>query len=292
MIIAAIFILCLASAQIAGGDLRRLAHVRLRGGSVALGAVAVQVVVITIAPGGDHTLHAAVHIGTYAAAGWFVWMNRRFPFFRLVALGGVLNLAAIVVNGGVMPASHDALATAGLLPKDGDFYNSSALAHPHLLALGDIFAIPKGIPLANVFSFGDLIIAVAGLLLVHHVADSRLAVWLHAPGPSTDLGRELDAAAGRGWRPDYGDLRSVVADAVKASPRFYEDEIAPNWDRADRDRRRTQADAFSTLAREAQAYPETPEQIQALLTTKAAVLTWAVERDASPAASRSTGLRL
>jgi hypothetical protein len=278
MIIAAIFVLGLLSARLAGGELRRLGHVRLRGTGAAIGALLVQIVVITIAPGGDAGIHAALHLSTYAVAGWFVWVNRKVPWFRLVAVGGVLNVAAIVANGGVMPASRSALVEAGLLPTNGDFYNSTVLSHPRLSFLGDVFALPSSWPLANVFSLGDVLIVVAGLLALHDLADSRLAFRASRSPVATDgLGRLLDRAAGRRWDPAYCDLRSVVSQALGVDGDFYTAEIEPNWDRADRGRRIERTRSFRSLADEARG-ADVPPPLQALLATKAGVLQWASAR--------------
>lgn len=47
------------------------------------------------------------------------------------------------------------------------FTNSGPLEAPRLWFLGDIFAIPSGFPLANVFSVGDvLILAGVGLAAI------------------------------------------------------------------------------------------------------------------------------
>jgi uncharacterized protein DUF5317 len=63
----------------------------------------------------------------------------------------------------VMPTTDDAVRTAGLASEEG-FSNSAVLADPALAPLTDIFAIPAGLPLANVFSIGDVLIAV-GLIV-------------------------------------------------------------------------------------------------------------------------------
>ena len=76
----------------------------------------------------------------------------------LVALGAVANLAAITANAGFMPASAEALATAGLPP--GDHLNSVVVASPALQPLTDIYAIPASLPMANVFSVGDVLVAI------------------------------------------------------------------------------------------------------------------------------------
>jgi hypothetical protein len=141
-----------------GGDPRRLADVRLRLGALSAIAVVVQVVLFTLMPGGSTSLHVWAHLTTYVIALVFVIANIRIPGLWIIGLGGASNALAIGANGGVMPASEEAVHAAGLHRHAG-FVNSGALAHPHLSFLGDIFAIPARLPLHNVFSIGDLFIA-------------------------------------------------------------------------------------------------------------------------------------
>jgi hypothetical protein len=99
-----------------------------------------------------------------------VWRNLDIPGLALVLVGGAANLVAIVVNGGYMPVSPDAVAAMGRLPKEG--YSNSRLVDGVVLGpLTDIFAMPTWIPLANVFSIGDALIgmgaAIAGVAAMH-----------------------------------------------------------------------------------------------------------------------------
>ncbi|TMQ15063.1 MAG: hypothetical protein E6J91_13975 [Deltaproteobacteria bacterium] len=84
--------------------------------------------------------------------------NLRLTGVFLVVAGAASNLAAIVANGGVMPASPEALATVGAAI--GAHTNSAVVAHPSVEPLTDIFATPSWVPFANVFSVGDLLIGV------------------------------------------------------------------------------------------------------------------------------------
>jgi hypothetical protein len=88
-----------------------------------------------------------------------VLRNTRITGLPIVAVGATLNLVAIVANGGFMPADPAALAVAGLEPADGPS-NSIVLADPALRPLTDVFALPAWVPLANVFSIGDVLIGV------------------------------------------------------------------------------------------------------------------------------------
>lgn len=114
----------------------------------------------------------------------FLWANRAIPFLWLAALGGALNLMAISVNGGVMPASASALAAAGVEQQPGEFINSAALAHPKLAFVGDVFAVPSSLPISNVYSVGDLMLVLAALLALHTICGSRLAIGRFAAPPA------------------------------------------------------------------------------------------------------------
>ena len=94
-------------------------------------------------------------------------LNRHLPGLSLMVLGLALNTLAITVNGGYMPASPEAWQLAGKAPLDGTLHNSAISTDPRLLFLGDIFAIPSGLPLlSNVFSVGDVLIGLGGFGLI------------------------------------------------------------------------------------------------------------------------------
>ena len=177
MLIGIAFLLCLASVPLARGRLGALGDLRFRRAWLLGLAIAVQVVIVSIIPGtGSPAMHNAVHITTYFLVGAFVIANRRIPWVWLVAVGGASNFAAIVANGGVMPADPDAVAAAGLAVAPDEFVNSGVVAHPHLAFLGDVFAVPASWPVSNVFSVGDVLILVGALLAMHCVCASRMAV--------------------------------------------------------------------------------------------------------------------
>ena len=160
---------CILSVPLTGGDLGRLAGLRLRALWLAPVALAMQVLIVNVVPGGNHAVHVAVHVATYVLIVVFLWINRALAGARVIALGTACNTLAILTNGGVMPASRTAQRLAGLHEGAG-FHNSFAVAHPHLLWLGDIIPVPG--PLPNVLSAGDLIIF-AGMLILLHAACRR-----------------------------------------------------------------------------------------------------------------------
>ncbi|MDQ1423546.1 MAG: hypothetical protein QOD72_1044 [Acidimicrobiaceae bacterium] len=178
ILVVAVFLVTL-SVPLTGGDLRKLRHLRLRGIGFVFGAIGLQLVVTTVAstmlPG---ALAEALHLVSYALAVAFLVVNRRVTGWWILSLGGGLNLVAIAVNHGVMPATTAALHRAGRDVVTDGFSNSNAVAHARLAFLGDVFALPKGVPLANVFSVGDVLL-VLGIGVVLHAA-ARWSVWSKA----------------------------------------------------------------------------------------------------------------
>jgi Family of unknown function (DUF5317) len=174
MILIVLAALCMITVPLTGGSLGRLANLQLRWLWMAPLALALQVVIITIAPGGNAALHAVLHIGTYVLIGLFLWRNRDIRGAPVIGFGALLNTLAIVANAGVMPASLAAQRLAGLSETGGGFHNSAALLHPHLLWLGDIIPVPG--PLPNVLSPGDCIIFAGMLLLLHGTGRDSLPI--------------------------------------------------------------------------------------------------------------------
>lgn len=172
MILIALAALCIISVPLSGGRLVQLADLRLRGLAAPIIALGLQVTLVTILPGGNQQLHADVHIATYALIGMFLFANRHIAGMTMIAAGAAANALAITLNGGVMPASRSAQHMAGLVERGHVFHNSAALAHPHLLWLGDILPVPG--PLPNVLSIGDCAIFLGMLVLLHRASRPRV----------------------------------------------------------------------------------------------------------------------
>ena len=73
-----------------------------------------------------------------------------------------------------MPAWRPALRVAGLAASSPGFLSSTAVSHPRLLLIGDIFAVPSRVPFANVFSLGDVLIVAGISSTILCVGGSRL----------------------------------------------------------------------------------------------------------------------
>jgi hypothetical protein len=177
------FLLLLVTVPVAGGRLSRLSSLHIRGLPFAIAAFAIQIVLVTVVPEGNETLHRIAHLLTYGLVAACILRNLDIRFMWLVLAGGLLNYIAIAANGGVMPASASALRTAGLDVRSGEFANSDLVRNPHVGFLGDVFAIPAGWPGANVFSVGDALMVLGAFLVLHAATGSRLFASRETPRP-------------------------------------------------------------------------------------------------------------
>ena len=173
MFLVAAVVLSGLAVPLCGGRLGAIADLRLRRLWAIYLALGLAVLGIGL-PGLADGLRSLLLVAAYPAGAVFLAANWRVPGVPLAALGAGLNLLAIAANGGVMPASPAALAAAGLPAGGGGFESSAALADPRLALLGDVFAVPAGWPLANVFSVGDVLIGAGLAWGLHRVCGSRL----------------------------------------------------------------------------------------------------------------------
>jgi hypothetical protein len=187
VIIVAASLIGIVAVALTGADLRRLVNLPFRHLWLVWLAIGIQVGVLTLLA--DHvegTLGDLTHLTTYALAMLFVIVNRRVPGVMILGLGAAANLTAIVANGGVMPASAAAWSLAGRATDTG-FSNSLPIGHPRLLFLGDVFALPSGWPLANVFSIGDTLLVLGLIWMV-----SRGCRPIAIVAESFELGEQSD----------------------------------------------------------------------------------------------------
>lgn len=174
MIVVAGLLLAVISVPLAGGHLTRAADIRFRSAWIIGLALLIQVVIISLVPGGGPA-RPILHVGTYVLAATFLLRNRSIRGLWLLLLGAMLNAFVISINGGVMPADPGALRTAGIHPPKAEFANSAPRSGARLSFLGDVLAVPDPLPLHNVFSVGDLLIVLGAGAILHVASDSRLA---------------------------------------------------------------------------------------------------------------------
>lgn len=168
MLVIACVLLGVLLVPLTGGRLSRLAGVTFTDRWLLVVALVAQVVVIEVVSQAAD-IARVVHVATYLLAGAFAVRNRHVPGVVLLGLGAALNAVTITANGGTLPADADALARAGIEPEPGDFVNSGVVDGANLWFLGDVFAWPQPMPLANVFSVGDVLVVAGAVWGVHRV---------------------------------------------------------------------------------------------------------------------------
>jgi Family of unknown function (DUF5317) len=150
-----------------GGRLANLAQLDLRASWLFFVAIALQVLAF---PFGflpwetDASVASLLWLASYTLLIAAAVLNRRIAGVPVVALGMGSNVVAVVANGGTMPVLPRAMHGAG--GSHTTLHNSTATPDPHLSWLVDRWAAPDWIPLANVFSVGDVIIAVGAVVIV------------------------------------------------------------------------------------------------------------------------------
>ena len=142
---------------LAGGRLDGLASMRFRLAPLAALALAVQFVLFSpLADGLPPDVGRWIYVASTALVVAVMLANARLVGVPIVVAGAALNLAAIVANGGAMPAGASALAALGA--GIGSHTNSILVERPAVEPLTDVFATPTWLPFANVFSVGDILI--------------------------------------------------------------------------------------------------------------------------------------
>jgi uncharacterized protein DUF5317 len=141
LFLVAVVVLAAVAVPLVGGRLGALVELRLRHVWAIFAALGLGIAATEL-PGLPDGLRAALLVAAYPVAAVFLAANWRLPGMPLVAVGGAMNLLAITVNGGVIPASPSALAGAGLPVNQPGFQNTTVLPDPQLALLGDVFFIP------------------------------------------------------------------------------------------------------------------------------------------------------
>jgi hypothetical protein len=175
MILAAAILVGIAIGLARGGRLQRLASVPLRWGWMALVAFGLQIYLIYFpqqASAEFVSLRLVVLVLSYIFLIAVIWQNRRLPGLWLLAAGLFANLAVMLLNGGYMPITLEALSQAGFAHNaqrtaDGVrvlFSKDVVLDRDATVAwwLSDIFVLPPPFPIPSIFSVGDVLVALGG----------------------------------------------------------------------------------------------------------------------------------
>jgi hypothetical protein len=181
---------------VSGGRLRRFDQIHIHWWALAFSGVALQMLPAPNITGIDSgTTGAAQLTLSYSLLLVFLIVNRWIPGSRVMALGLLLNLAVVSLNGG-MPVSAEAIQRASgssQRPTTETSAKHHLLTEEDLLSpLGDVIPVPP--PAGVVLSVGDLLLYGGMAWFVIQVMRGRsrvnprpLAVWFpkyrgkHAP---------------------------------------------------------------------------------------------------------------
>lgn len=160
-----------------GGRLAPLGQIQFRATWLVLVALVLQVLIFPL-PGLDGPIldqgTSTIHLASYAALVAFVIANWREWGIVVMGIGMALNIIVITLNGGFMPTTVSKLYDAGLTRSAETLEACAAEGRPscthansvlmdgetRLGWLGDVFATPDWLPLANVFSVGDALLMI------------------------------------------------------------------------------------------------------------------------------------
>ena len=157
-VVLAILALAVGAGLLAGGSLRFLERFRVHWWALAPIALALQFIPIATENAERAGFAAASLVASYVLLLAVIAVNRRVPGSAFMAVGLLMNLAVVGLNGG-MPVSADAIRIAGaqgvVAIEDG--------AKHHLMSeidvlqpLGDVIPVPP--PFGVVFSIGDVLL--------------------------------------------------------------------------------------------------------------------------------------
>jgi hypothetical protein len=159
-----------------GGRLSRLADLRLRAIWLFYVAIGLQIVAFpsqTLPWSVGDRLAIGLWLASYACLVVAAACNLRVRGAAVVGLGMASNLVAVLANGGHMPGLPSALRAAGHT-YTGSHNNEVVASHPHLAWLVDRWAVPHWIPGGNVYSVGDVLIAVGAVIMVSAAMGGRI----------------------------------------------------------------------------------------------------------------------
>ncbi|MFV2063053.1 MAG: DUF5317 domain-containing protein [Chloroflexota bacterium] len=156
--------------RLLGGRLGNLENLRFVWWQVALAGLAVQLVLFS-GPVEERigSVGVPIYVISTLAVMAALLRNMRFRGLVIIAVGAALNLIVVIANGGAMPSAPDAwLALNGVAEVPVAHFSNSVLIGPGTWFpfLGDVFVWPRPLPLANVFSIGDVIIAVGAVVFL------------------------------------------------------------------------------------------------------------------------------
>jgi len=121
-----------------------------------------------------------IHCLSYLLLFTGIFFNRGSFAFKIIFIGVFLNFLVIVLNGGQMPVSGEAMVGIGLVDNMLNIRDGKIITHTLVNSqtvfkyLGDIFVLPKPYPRPKIFSIGDVFLALGIFLYIQEIMIKRL----------------------------------------------------------------------------------------------------------------------
>lgn len=192
MILLVLTLISLLVVLLRGGRFEQLGEVHIRFAPLLVFAFITHLLIFTpiLGPYLNQTQTGIIYSVSMFVVWFTILLNWRLPGMPLMSLGVFLNWLAITLNGGFMPSSLEALRAAGLHNQaslePGVHYNNTVLVteSTRLPFLTDIFAVPSSLPLSNVFSVGDVLLAIGVAWFIQRVMTAP-----RQERPDTEMGQ-------------------------------------------------------------------------------------------------------
>jgi hypothetical protein len=179
MILIALCLTLLIGLAVVGGRVGNLAHVEVKWAWLAPLAFLMQAYLIFFpadTAGGLLSARSLLLTASHFLLFVVVWQNRDLGGVKLIGVGLLLNFLVMVLNGGFMPITPDALVQIGY---DGNVAQmqtgyivgrtKNMVTEPgdaRLWFLSDIMVIPKPFPIPTALSVGDVVIVMGVFLFL------------------------------------------------------------------------------------------------------------------------------
>jgi hypothetical protein len=167
MVFLNIALLGLVVGKLLGGRLSGLADTRIAAKGLVFVAIGLQMIAFPwdfLPWTTSSSLSRILWLASFGLLILMLLLNHALPGAAIVAGGLAFNLVAVIANNGLMPVRPEALRAAGTHYHVHN--NSIQLGHPHLAFLIDRWAAPGWLPMANVFSIGDVVIAIGTVFAI------------------------------------------------------------------------------------------------------------------------------
>lgn len=166
-------IISLIVALLRGGSLLRLGQLHIRHAYLIPLGLALQLFVFSPLGAGWEPWIGYLYSASLALLLLAVVLNRDLPGIRLLGLGLFLNLLVIAANGGLMPISVQAVRRARLFDMIATLQATGRHRHMVLMDegtklrfLGDTIVLGYPLPSAQVFSPGDILLALGAFIFL------------------------------------------------------------------------------------------------------------------------------